>query len=469
MHLLPETIRAVDHLTAEVQAIGQVPTLIAGVVRHGQLVHLTVAGTPGAVPDRPAPDSGQPAALDANLPAALDAGQPAERDTQYRIGSITKTMTAVLVLRLRDQGRLDLDDPLDRHLPGTPVGAVTLRQLLAHAGGLRREPGGPWWERADGVDPETLLRGVTAADAALPPGDRYHYSNLAYGLLGAMLHRITGRSWWELLRSDLLAPLGMTRTSYQAQEPFARGYVVHPWHGTLREEPRTDTGAMAPAGQLWSTPVDLARWAAFLADPLPAVLAPRTLAQMCVPVVMSDPESWSAGHGLGFELYREGDRIFVGHGGSMPGYVASVMVHRPSGTGVIAFANAYGFRAGSINAFGRRLLRTVLDTEAPPVVAAWRPATTPPEAVAELTGRWWWMGREYEVGWDAATEELVFAILSPAGAAPWRFTPDGVDRWRGRSGMNDGETLLVRRDATGAVELLDVATFVFTRHPDRVE
>ena len=79
-------------------------------------------------------------------------------------------------------------------------------------------------------------------------------------------------------------PLGMRATTYDPVEPFARGYVVHPWSGTLREESRTDTGAMAPAGQLWSTVADLARWAAFLERPVARVLAPDTVTEMSRPV-----------------------------------------------------------------------------------------------------------------------------------------------------------------------------------------
>jgi len=443
--LLPETVRRIDQLTAETQAAGQVPTLLAGVVRNGSLVHLSVAG--GTDPARP-----------------QGAGE-SDADVQYRIGSITKTLTAVLVLQLRDQGKLGLDDPLERHLPDTVAGTTTLRQLLAHAGGLYREPAGPWWERSPGVDLEKLLATLAADTVDGLPTHRYHYSNVAYALLGALLERKTGQSWWDLTRTNLLLPLGMTRTSYLPQEPYARGYVVHPWHGTLREEPRTDTGAMAPAGQLWSTAADLARWAAFLADPAPEVLDAGTLAEMCAPQVMSDLDSWTAGHGLGLELFREGDRVYVGHSGSMPGYVALVMVHRPSRTGIVAFANAYGFRSGSIVAFGRRLLTTVLDLEPAPV-RPWRPTASLPPAAAELTGIWWWMGRGYEVSWDDDRSELVVRILFPVGGVPWRFTAEGPDRWRGRSGMNEGEVLTVRRDASGAVVALEVATFVFTRHPD---
>jgi CubicO group peptidase (beta-lactamase class C family) len=436
--LLPETIRRIDTLVAHAQAEGRAPSLIVGVLRDGRLVHVATAG------QTPVPDP----------------------DLQYRIGSISKTMTAVLLLRQRDEGRLDLDDPLERHLPGTPLGTLRLRHLLSHVGGLQREPDGQWWERSPGADLDTLLAGLTPEKLTHPPHHTFHYSNLAYGLLGAVLERVTGQRWWDLVRTRLLDPLGMTRTTYQATEPFARGYVVHPWHGTLREEPRTDTGAMAPAGQLWSSTRDLARWAAFLADPDPRVLAPATLAEMCTPAAIADPDAWTAGYGLGLELHRVGDRIFVGHGGSMPGYVATLSVHRPSRTGVVGFANAYGFRTGALSPLGRQVLTTVLDLEPAPAVRPWRPAAAPPPSeIAELTGRWWWMGRELEVSWDPETEELVWTPLIPPGAVPWRFARDAAGRWRGRSGANNGEFLTVRRDASGAVTALDIATFVFTRSP----
>ncbi|MEE6311758.1 serine hydrolase domain-containing protein [Plantactinospora veratri] len=445
--LPPETARRIDALVAQTQATGRAPSLILGVLRAP-----AATGT--------APGSG--------LVHVAAAGEtpPPDPDIQYRIGSITKTMTAVLLLRQRDEGVLDLDDPLDRYLPGSPLGAVRLRQLLGHAAGLQREPDGEWWERSAGADLDTLLAGLSSDKLAFPAHRTFHYSNLGYGLLGAVLERVTGQTWWKLVRSRLLDPLGMVRTSYQPAEPYARGYVVHPWHETLREEPRTDTGAMAPAGQLWASLADLARWAAFLAAPDPEILAPDTLAEMCVPVAIADPDSWTAGYGLGVELHRVGDRVYVGHGGSMPGYIATLSVHRPSGTGVVGFANAYGLRVGSLPLLGREVLGTVLDA-VPGPVPPWRPATVPPQPrIAELTGRWWWMGREFEVSWDPSAEELLVTQL-PAGAVPhWRFGRDSTGRWRGRSGMNDGEILTVRRDPTGAATALDIATFVFTRDPD---
>lgn len=302
-----ETIRAVDDRVAVAQASGRVPTLVAAVVRDGRLAH--VAG----------------------------AGEPVDPRTQFRIGSITKTFTAALVLQLRDEGQLSLDDLLYRHLPGTAVGGVTLRQLLGHVSGLQREPDGQWWERAAGLAEEEVLAGVTPDKLAHPPHRGHHYSNLAYALLGAVTQRLCGEPWWELVSRRLLAPLELADTTYHPREPYARGYVVHPWHGTLREEPRHDSKAMAPAGQLWSTCADLGRWAGFLAAPDPAVLAPATVAEMCAPVAILDPQAWTTGHGLGLGLWRDGERVYAGHTGSMPGYLAVLTTHRPSRTAVVAF------------------------------------------------------------------------------------------------------------------------------------
>ena len=159
------------------------------------------------------------------------------------------------MLGLRDEGRLDLDDPVAEHLPGRDLPGVRLRELLGHAAGMQREPDGLWWERNPASVLVDLLAGVTAAKLAFGRYHRFHYSNLAYGLLGGG-GRLTGQSWSEAVPTRLLNPLGMHRTSYQAEEPFARGYVVHPWHHTLREEPREDAGAMAPgrasSGPQWT-------------------------------------------------------------------------------------------------------------------------------------------------------------------------------------------------------------------------
>ncbi|MBG0563647.1 serine hydrolase domain-containing protein [Actinoplanes aureus] len=433
MSLLPETGRRIDEMIARAQSTGRVPSLACAVVRDRAVLHFAGAG------EQPRPDP----------------------KTQYRLGSITKTITATLVMQLRDEGFFALDDLLYRHLPGTPIGGVTLRQLLGHVSGLQREPDGPWWERNAGGDAGKLLAELTYEKLAGPPYRRYRYSNLAYGLLGAVLERVTGQSWAELAGKRVLDPLGMKRTTYAPVEPFARGYVVHALGGALHEEPRPDTGAMAPAGQLWSTVTDMAKWAGFLADPAPAVLARETVDEMCAPVVISDLESWTAGHGLGPQLYRVGERVYVGHGGSMPGYVAHLAVHRRSRIGVIVFANAYGLTGTSIKEVSLATLTTVLDGE-PSTIPAWRPPVPPQGEAAEVCGRWWRMGREYEISAEGD------ALLMTGPQHRTRFAREAPDRWRGLEGNNEGEILLLGRDPDGKVDHLDIATFIYRREPSHL-
>ncbi len=436
--LAQRTRQRVDEALARIQAETRAPSLIAAVVRDGALRHVSAAGS------RPTPGTG----------------------LQYRLGSLTKTMTAALVLGLRDAGRLDLDDPVEAHLPSLALPGVRLRHLLGHASGLQREPDGLWWERHPGGTLDELLAGASPRKLAFRRYQRFHYSNLAYGLLGAVVQRLTPGTWWEAVSSRLLAPLGMTRTTYQAVEPFARGYVAHPEHGTLREEPREDAGAMAPAGQLWSTVDDLSRFAAALTGHNPAVLSPSTVDEMLHPVVVSDPDTWSHGYGLGLQLWRSGERVYFGHTGSMPGYLAVIVGHRRSGTVVIAFANTYTLAGSAIGRTGIALLDTVLDHEPPPASAP-RPRMVPPPAeVAPLLGRWWWMGRAYDARWQASSSgDGLLVIAGPQ--EDWHFTPEPgeSDRWRGVTGEQAGEILAVLRDGSGAVAGLDIATFVFRRDP----
>lgn len=432
--LTPQTRAAVDDLIRRTQAGSQAPSLIAGVVRGGVVAHVSGAG------ETPAPDRG----------------------LQYRLGSITKSLTAALVLGLRDEGRLDLDDLVTDHLADLNLSGVRLRQLLGHSSGLQREPDGLWWERHAGGDLPALVAGVSADKLAFGRYHQFHYSNLAYGLLGGVVERHAGTSWSEAVSTRLLAPLGMHRTSYQAQEPFARGYVIHPWLRTLREEPREDAGAMAPAGQLWSTVDDLAQFAAALGGHRPDVLTPATVAELAHPVALADLEAWTNGYGLGLQLWRSGERVYVGHTGSMPGYLAALVVHRRTGTGVVAFANTYSLPGFGIGRLGITLLDAVLDAEPEPT-APWHPCGPAPAEAAPLLGRWWWMGREVQAQWE--NDALALRMIGGPSAEVWRFAVEAPDRWRGHSGEQAGEILTVLRAPDGTAAGLDIATFIFRREP----
>src|SRR5687767_3098043 len=196
--VLPTTARALLARTARVQREGRAPSLVAGVVRDGGLAWSAGRG---------------------DVPEAR--GEEPHTDVQYRLGSISKTVTAVAVMRLRDEGRLHLDDPLDRHLPGTPFGDRTVGHLLSHLAGASAESPGGWWERTKGGSLDELSLG--ADDVVLGAARRFHYSNLGFGLLGELVARLRDTTWENAVTAEVLAPLGMTRTTPRPVPPAAEG------------------------------------------------------------------------------------------------------------------------------------------------------------------------------------------------------------------------------------------------------
>lgn len=431
--MLPTTDFALLRRVATEQATGRVPSLVAAVVRDGQIVWSGARGrVDGAVPDN---------------------------DTQYRLGSITKSMVAALVLRLRDEGKLELNDPVDKHVPGTEIGASTVAQLLSHTGGLTAESPGSWWERSPGGDWAALNASLTPDEVKHRPGRRFHYSNVGFGVLGELVSRLRGRSWVDVAHDELLVPLGMTRTSPQPAGRHAAGYAVHPFADLLLPEPAPNAGAMAPAGQFWSTVNDLARWTAFVGGHSGDVLHPDTVAEMREVATVDDGDQWTAGYGLGFQLFRYGGRRLAGHTGSMPGFLACNLVDPATQTGALALANT---TAGAAIAALAIDLISIVEEQEPRLPSEWVPAEVD-RSLLELTGLWHWGPSPYHLRLLPAG----LIDLAPAGGSgrASRFRPDGKDRWVGLDGYYAGETLTVGRNAAGAPEHLDLATFIFSRTP----
>ena len=392
--------------------------------------------------------------------ADTEAATEATPDTQYRIGSITKTFTAVGILQLRDAGELSLDDPLTRFLPESSHGP-TLGRMLAHSSGLQREPPGEIWETMQAPSREELLAGTADAEQVLDPGSWWHYSNLAFALLGEVVARAHGGSWEDALQANILDPLGLARTTPAAAAPAARGYFVEPYSDAVRLEPDPDLGGAGALGKLWSTTGDLAKWGAFLAAGDERVLKASTLEQMAHVRAMVDHEGWKLAWGTGLELYRRDDHVFVGHGGAMPGHLAGLAVNRKTGIGAAVLTNSGAGPSPEKLA----LDLAVAAIEALPEAAEpWQPGEPAPPGIEPLLGRWWVEGHEMVFAWRRGRLEAKL-VDGPPGRDTSYFAPEGEDRFRSVEGRERGELLRVVRDADGAVEKLYFATYPLHREP----
>src|SRR5439155_3370376 len=198
----PERLVAkLDQLIGVEQRDKRYASLAAAVMRDGELIWEKAVGV-----------------------ADVEAGVEATPDTQYRVGSITKTFTAAAIMQLRDAGKLDLENTLDRHVEGAAY-KTSIRRLLSHASGLQRETHDDSWLTLRFAPPDELLETLEAAEMVLPPGARFHYSNLAYALLGIVVERVSGVPYMDYVRERLFEPIGLTQLSFETRPPAATGYI----------------------------------------------------------------------------------------------------------------------------------------------------------------------------------------------------------------------------------------------------
>lgn len=384
-------------------------------------------------------------------------------DTQYRIGSLTKTFVAVLVMRLRDDGLLRLSDPLEKHLPGTPIGAATILQLLTHTAGLASETPGPWWERTPGSLRSSLEGILGHSPMKHPPGRRFHYSNPGFAALGLLVEKLRSKPWGEALQDEILAPLEMTRTSLLPTDPHATGWAVHPWADVLLPEAVHDVGTMAPAGQLWSTAEDCGRFASLLMNGEKDVLSAETVAEMRTPHTASEDDAVrSVSYGLGMETRLVGGRMLAGHTGSMPGFVCALWVCSKERLSAAALANSTS--GVSIGSLAADLIGIVVDRE-PLVPLPWKPLADFDSSLLEITGPWYWGPTPYALKLQKG-RGLLLSSLSGSSSRDAGFQAQSNGTWVGRNGYFEGETLQVVRDEeTGRIAHLDIASFILTREP----
>ncbi|HEX6088133.1 MAG TPA: serine hydrolase [Thermoanaerobaculia bacterium] len=288
------------------------------------------------------------------------AKKPATAETLYSICSVSKLFTSVAVMQLRDQGKLSLEDPIAKHLPWFTIKPAeggrdaTIAGALTHSAGLPRESDYPYWTGEFDFPTREKVMERVAAQQALYPSDRYfQYSNLGLTLAGEVVSARSGQSYDAYVRKNILEPLQLTSTYTEVPldekgKRLAQGFSAKRRDGTLAPLPLFQTRGIAPAAGFASTANDLARFAMWqfrardaASDP---VLDPRTLREM-YRVHWVDPD-WETHWGIGFSTWKEGDNVFVGHGGSCPGFKTSFRLQPDKKLGVIVLGNTSGVNTG---------------------------------------------------------------------------------------------------------------------------
>lgn len=300
------------------------------------------------------------------------AGVRVDDRTIYHWGSITKTLTAIAIMQLRDRGRLSLDDRVLRHLPElgrvhdpfAMIDSITIRMLLSHTAGFMN----PTWPYDDGhawqpFEPTTwsqLVAMMPYQQLHFRPGSRYGYSNPAFIYLARIIEQLTGDPWDAYIQKNIFAPLGLDRsyfraTPYHLSAHRSHGYTVQ--RDSLGEARLVDNGAdfdpgiTTPNGGWNAPPGDLARYTAFLTDADPeggsrehydVVLRRSSLEEMwraVAPMSQSYEAAPDQSMGLSFFLIRRGDQTLIGHTGTQAGFRSFLYFNPATRAGVIAVFN----------------------------------------------------------------------------------------------------------------------------------
>lgn len=305
--------------------------------------------------------------------ADVEARRPASDETLYRIGSITKQFTGLMLLQLAERGKVRLTDPAQKYLPemsaitntyaGTP--SITLLQLATMTSGLKREPEGSFQEHSVGPVSkwdQVVLTVMPRVGYAHEPGTKYLYSNIGYAMLGLALGRAADQPYTEWVQQQILMPLGMTKTAFEPdasmRSVMARGYDIQKdkspdWTAADRE--RDGRGYRVPNGALITTVRDLAKFVAWELGYGPETVLKRETQQDNYSRVMIGSGDLTFGYGAGFQVTRRGTLVAYGHGGSTAGFLSQALFDRESKTGVIVLRSVTGGKLNP-NAVAMRIL-----------------------------------------------------------------------------------------------------------------
>ncbi len=332
-----------DRLFRDFAQRAHVPGIAYGVLIDGKLAHTATFGL-----------------------RDVETSAPVETGTVFRIASMTKSFTAIAVLRLRDEGKLSLDDPAERYVPelkrlqypSADSPRITIRHLLSHSEGFPED--NPWGDRQLSVTDEqmaTMLRGGIPFSNA--PGVAYEYSNYGFAILGRIVATVSGMPYRRYVTANILRPLGLASTTLQVGDVpplrLAHGYR---WEdGRWKEEPQLPDGAFGSMGGMLTSVEDLGRYVGFLMSAWPPRDDPdagplrraslREMQQVWRPGTASAARSAdgklrlnAGGYGFGLRVWQTCDfRHVVAHSGGLPGFGSHMRWLPEYGVGIVALGN----------------------------------------------------------------------------------------------------------------------------------
>ena len=267
--------------------------------------------------------------------------RPVTAHTRFRIGSVSKPLTATALADYAESGRVDLDTRIDRYVDfPSRGGAITLRRLAGHLAGIRHyESRGEAVNRRHFASVTASLALFAGDPLVADPGTRFSYSSYGYDVIGAGLERVSGRGFASLMREVVLAPAHMRETTLASAPRAARAtfYEVE-GSGGVRVSPPIDLSDRLPAGGFLSTADDLARFGVALTDG--TLVAKETAAMMFTSQRTTAGDE--TGYGLGFEVHPSPVGLFVGHTGAVAGGTAALLIHVPTRT-VLALTTNLGY------------------------------------------------------------------------------------------------------------------------------
>lgn len=290
--------------------------------------------------------------------ADMEQKRLANSESIYRIGSITKQFTALMLLQLVQDGKVNLSDPVEKYFPEVNLvqhrfpsaPPITLLQLATHTSGLADNPEdnrkymvGPVaeWEK-------TTIEALKKTSYEFEPGTKFGYSNIGYAVLAAALSRAARQPYTEYVRQHIWEPLDMSQTTFEP-DPQMRGRIAKGYH--LNKEGKVEEGISdrlqyhgyeIPAGSVFTTVGDLAKFVLFELGLGPSTVLPsKALEQNFQRIIIAD-ENFSSGYAVGYEVNRRCNAVYFGHQGGLWGYVADAFLNRKTKTGVIVLRNTTG-------------------------------------------------------------------------------------------------------------------------------